>query len=81
MTSICKNHENFETSFNNTKKSPKFQSPKIEEKNFFFCYYPLSIYRSTRLDVLIKNIYGFDRFGLNLNELLGVKVYKNSTFP
>ena len=32
-----------------------------------------------RINELIKNIYEFDMFGLNLNELLGVKVYKNCT--
>jgi hypothetical protein len=46
------------------------QSLKIEKKTFFD--YPLSIYHSMRINELIKNIYGFDMFGLNLNELLGI---------
>ena len=33
-----------------------------------------------RLDVLITNMYRFDMFWLNLNELLGFKVSKNCTF-
>jgi hypothetical protein len=56
--------------------------PEIgKNRKISFFGYPLSIYHSTRLDVLIKNIYGFDMFGLNLNELLGVKVSKTCTFP
>ena len=33
-----------------------------------------------RFDVLIKNMYGFDILGLNLNDLLGVKVSKRLFF-
>ena len=39
-----------------------------------------SIHHSMRLDVLITNMFGFDMFELNLNELLGVKVSKYWTF-
>jgi hypothetical protein len=35
----------------------------------------LSIYHSTRLSELIANIYGFDMFRLNLNELSVQKLY------
>ena len=38
---------------------------------------PRSIYHLTRLSELITNIYGFDMFVLNLNELLAVKISKN----
>ena len=34
-----------------------------------------SIYHSTRLSELIANIYGFDMFRLNLNELSVQKLY------
>ena len=46
-------------------------SPK-SKKNIFF-YYQLSIYRSTRLEVLIKNMYWFYVFELNLNEISWLK--------
>jgi hypothetical protein len=39
------------------------------EKNYYFFYYPLSFYHSTHSDYES----GSDMFGLNLNELLGLK--------
>ena len=49
-------------------KDLKVKGTKIKKK-IIFLDHPLSIYRLIRLCELINNIYGFDMFGLNLNEI------------
>ena len=46
-------------------------------KKINFLENALSIHQSMCLDVLITNIYGFNVFGLNLDEILVVKGSKN----
>ena len=57
--------------FNELSRLKGSKNRKNQESTFY------SIYHLTRLSELIMNIYGFDMFVLNLNELLAVKINRD----